>query len=223
MAVPLLARTFEISSILTPLTMGMAVTAIAAGTLRLEAGEVVSGRWAWITPFTLLGGVVGLAICAYLAPIYMTVRTQGDLREDFRRRGMVAGWVLGGLTALQVPVARFDAPLFFARLFSPAVGWIVGGAVAFGIATELLLWKRRFLGAQIAAAGTIALTLLGFGAATYPDLIIGQLTLAAAAAPRPTFIAFFTVLPFGVLILAPSLFFLYWTFRGTPDPEAPPK
>lgn len=221
--VPLIARSFEISSILTPFFLGMAVTAAGAGSIRVVAGEVAPGLWNWITPFTLMGGVVGLAICAYLAPIYMTVRLSGELQNDFRRRGMLAGWLLGGLTALAIPVAQLSAPLFFTRLLALPTLIIVALAVLFGAGTELLLWRRRFLAAQIAAAITVALTLAGFAAALYPDLIIGQLSVAQAAAPRPTLVAFFVVLPLGVLILAPSLFFLYWTFRGRPDPAAPPE
>jgi cytochrome d ubiquinol oxidase subunit II len=201
----------------------MAVTATAAGTIRIENGLPVSGYWAWVTPFTLVGGLVGTAICAYLAPIYMTVRTRAELREDFRRRGMAAGLVLGALTAVEIPVARLSAPLFFERLLAPRALSLVALAATCGLATLLLLRTRRFLAAQFASAVTVALTLGGFAAALYPDLIIGEITISAAAAPRPTLVVFFIVLPFGALILVPSLIFLYWTFRGRPDPHAPPK
>ncbi len=220
--VPLIARTFEISSILTPFAMGMAVTAVAQGKIQIVDGKVLFGLWSWITPFTLMGGLIGLAICAYLAPIYMTVRTKGELQEDFRKRGMTAGWALGILTALEVPIAFFDAPVFADRFLLPRTLICIALAIGFGVLTEVLLWRKRYMGAQIAAGGTIALTFAGFGAALYPDLILDQLTIAEAAAPRETILAFFTVLPFGIAVLAPSLFFLYWTFRGPPDPEIPP-
>jgi cytochrome d ubiquinol oxidase subunit II len=221
--VPLVARTFETSSILTPFALGMAVAATAGGNIAIEEGRVLSGPWDWISPFTLGGGVIGLAICAYLTPIYMTVRTKGELREDFRKRGMIAGGVLGALTALQIPVAIFDAPLFAAKLLLTRTLVCVLIAAACGTATMVFLWTRRFTAAQIAAAATVALTLTGFASALYPDLLLGRMSIAEAAAPRETLIAFFTVLPFGVIILAPSLFYLYWTFRGSPDPEAPPE
>lgn len=221
--VPAIARTFEISSALTPFALGIAVTAAAAGTITVAEGRVTSGPWAWLTPFTVVGGIVGLAICAYLAPIYMAARTKGELREDFRRRGMAAGWVLGALTTLEIPIAVADAPLFAARLLSPRALAAVALAVVFGAATEFFLWRRRYLLAQIASAVTVASTLTGFAAALYPDLLMGELSIAQAAAPRETLIAFFTVLPFGIVILAPSLFFLYWTFRGRPNPQAPPE
>jgi cytochrome d ubiquinol oxidase subunit II len=217
--VPLIARTFEISSILTPFALGMAVTATATGRIIVANGTVESGPWSWVSPFTLVGGLVGMAICAYLAPIFMTVRTKGQLQEDFRIRGMTAGFILGFLTTAEVPVAWSDAPLFADRLLSTWAGLFVALAVISGSATQFLLWRRSFLWAQIAAAATIFVTLAGFGAAMYPDLLIGQLSLAAAASPRSTLVAFLTVIPFGALILVPSLIILFWTFRGEPNPD----
>jgi cytochrome d ubiquinol oxidase subunit II len=95
-------------------------------------------------------------------------------------------------------------------------------AVISGITTETLLMSYRFLWVQIAAAGTVTLTITGFAAAIYPDLLIGQLALTtAAAAPSATLRAFFSLLVIGIIILAPSLLLLYWTFRGEPNPELP--
>ena len=220
--VPLSARTFEIASVLTPFTLGMAVSATAAGRIVLTNGVPINETGAWVNPFTLMGGVVGMAICAYLAPVYMTVRVTGDLREDFRKGSILAGLALGVLTALMLPLAYYQAPLFAQRLLGSWPISFVVFAVSAGIATQLLLLRRRFFLAQLAAAGTVVFTLAGFAAALNPDLLIGQLTLRAAAAPRPTLIAFLIVLPIGALILLPSLFYLYWTFRGEPAPEIPP-
>lgn len=131
------------------------------------------------------------------------------------------GLVLGILTTVAIPVAMADAPLFAGRLIASRATLFVVLAVIFGITTDILLLRCRFLLAQIAAAGTVTFTISGFAAAMYPDLIIGQLTLAAAAAPPATLRAYFTVLVIGIIILAPSLVLLYWTFRGEPNPELP--
>jgi cytochrome d ubiquinol oxidase subunit II len=219
--VPLIARTFEISSILTPFALGMAVAATATGKIVPGNWQTHTGELSWVTPFTLIGGLTGLAICAYLAPVYMTVRTDGELREDFRRRGMFAGLVLGMLTAVEIPVAGFDAPLFASRLLDTWVAIFVTLAAVAGISAETLLWRRKYRPAQVAAAAAVAMTITGFGAAMYPDLIIGRLSFSAVIAPHSTLVAFFSILPFGILVLVPSLIFLYRTFRGEPNPELP--
>jgi cytochrome bd ubiquinol oxidase subunit II len=144
------------------------------------------------------------------------------LQRDFRRQGMTAGVVLGFLTTAEIPVAMVDAPLFFDRLLAWRGIPVVALAVTSGITAMILLWRCRFLWAQIAAIGTVTLTLSGFAAAMYPDLLIGQLSLSAAAAPSATLRAYFSVLVIGTIILAPSLLLLYWTFRGEPNPERNP-
>ncbi|HLO25537.1 MAG TPA: cytochrome d ubiquinol oxidase subunit II, partial [Geobacteraceae bacterium] len=175
--IPFMASTFAVSSILTPFALGMAVTATATGKIVFVNGWVHAEPWFWIGPFTLVGGLVGMAICAYLAPIYMTVRTEGELRRDFRRQGIIAGLVLGILTTVEIPVAMADAPLFAGRLLAARGVPFVAMSVISGITTQVLLWRCRFLWAQIAAAGTVTLTITGFAAAMYPDLLIGQLSL----------------------------------------------
>ncbi|MDR3581612.1 MAG: cytochrome d ubiquinol oxidase subunit II [Oryzomonas sp.] len=219
--IPFMAGIFAVSSILTPFALGMAVTASVTGKILLIDGRVHAEPWFWLSPFTLVGGLVGMGVCAYLAPIYMAVRTDGELREDFRPRGIIAGLALGILTAVEVPVAMMDAPLFAGRLLASPAAFVVVLAVIFGIATQILLWKSRFLSAQIGAAGTVGLTITGFVAAMYPDFLAGQLTLAGAAAPHATLVAYFAILAVGTIILVPSLLFLYWTFRGEPDTELP--
>jgi cytochrome d ubiquinol oxidase subunit II len=219
--IPFMVSTFAVSSILTPFALGMAVTATATGKIVFVNDWVQAEPWFWIGPFTLVGGLAGMAICAFLAPIYMTVRTEGELRRDFRQRGIIAGLVLGILTTVEIPVAMVDAPLFAGRLLALRGVPFVAMAVISGITTQILLWRCRFQWAQIAAAMTVTLTITGFAAAMYPDLLIGQLSLAGAAAPTATLRAFLSVLVIGIIILVPSLLLLYWTFRGEPNPELP--
>jgi cytochrome d ubiquinol oxidase subunit II len=82
-------------------------------------------------------------------------------------------------------------------------------AVISGITTETLLMSYRFLWVQIAAAGTVTLTITGFAAAMSPHLLMGQLPLAAAEAPSATLRAFFSLLVIDIIILMPSLQLLY--------------
>lgn len=207
---PATAEIFEISSILTPFALGAALTAAASGAI--PEGTSGGALW-WLTPFTAVGGWIGLAICAYLAPINMCMRTSGDLREDFRSKGILAALLLGLATAVEMPLAMAEAPVFAARLLSPLPVALIALTVLSGSTTMLMLWKRFFRAAHLMAATTVALTITGFAAAVYPDMLVGKLTISAAAAPQATLLAFFTVLPFGVIILTPSLIFLYRTFR----------
>ncbi|WP_224982418.1 cytochrome d ubiquinol oxidase subunit II [Geomonas agri] len=219
---PFTARIFEIASILTPFALGMAVSATAAGSITIDNDVVATGTAVWLNPFTLMGGVIGLCICAYLAPVYMTVRVKGALQEDFRNASIAAGVVLGVTTAVMIPLALQTAPEFSHRLLGSWPMLCVGLAVLAGVATQLALLLRHYRFAQLMTGATVVFTLAGFAAALHPDLIIQEMPLRSAAAPRTTLIAYLTVLPIGAAILVPSLWFLYWTFRGEPASELPP-
>ncbi|MDA8086290.1 MAG: cytochrome d ubiquinol oxidase subunit II [Nitrospiraceae bacterium] len=218
--IPGVEAVFSISSVLTPFFMGMAVSSIAGGRIRVApSGPALSGQampyWGaadWITPFTIVGGLIGLSVCAYLTPIYMAARTAGGLRDDFRRRAIAGALALGFLTAIEVVVARFDAPLFFWRFVRPLPLALAALAAFCGCLTLVLLLRRAYGAARWVADFAVAFTISGFAAALYPYMIIGQLSLAQAAAGRQAILAVLTTLPIGAALLAPSLFLLYRTF-----------
>ena len=224
---PGMEAVFSIASVLTPFFMGMAVTAVADG--RILIGGAASGPLTvsatgpavWITPFTVIGGLTGLAICAYVTPIYMTARTAGALREDFRRNAIAGALALGLLTTAEAVVSAFDARLFFDRLVRPAPLLFVALAVLSGGLTLFLLFKRAYGPARWTAGFTVAFTITGFTAALYPYMLIGQMSFAQAAAGRPTLFAVLATLPAGAAILVPSLYFLYRTFGWSPLPGRP--
>lgn len=221
---PATVQVFALSSLITPLTMGMAVTAAASGRIRVIDGRVEAGLWsAWISPFTIMGGLVAVAVCAFITPVFMTMRVKGALREDFRARAIAGALALGAVTALALPVALWDAPDFFDRLARPAPLALMALATALGLGTLALLWTRHYALGQVVAAATVSATLGGFLAGLYPYLILNGLTLHEAAALEATLTAFLVSLAGGSLLLVPSLAFLYWTFRGEPDPELPPE
>ncbi|MBI5033059.1 MAG: cytochrome d ubiquinol oxidase subunit II [Chloroflexi bacterium] len=221
---PFTAQVFSVSSALTPFTLGMAFSATAAGRIHIVNGQVQADFWSsWITPFTFVGGLVALAICAFLTPIYMCVRTHDELREDFRKRGLIAALVLGVVTTLALPVAWFEEPNFAERLLSPVPLIVVAGGIVCGVATLFFLWTRRYIFAQVTAPAAVAAVLVGFGLALFPYILIDQMTIAQAAAPRESIVAYLTILPFGAIILVPSLLLLYWIFLGEPKPEVKAK
>ena len=65
--IPFMVSIFAVSSMLTPFALGMAVTAAATGKIVFVNDWVQAEPWFWISPFTLVGGLTGMAICAYLA------------------------------------------------------------------------------------------------------------------------------------------------------------
>lgn len=209
---PATGLVFSIASVITPLTMGMAIGAIAGGHIAIEDGNVTLGLYGPWRPFAAVCGLIGVAICAFLTACYMTARSTGDLREDFRNRGIAASLVLGALTTIAIPVAYWDADAFADRLTEPAPITVMSVAAAMGVASLIVLWRRWYVLAPPVAAGTVALVIGAWGAVQYPYLILPDETIADAAAEHATLVTFLIALPIGALILVPSLVLLYYTF-----------
>ena len=213
-------RVFAISSAVTPLFLGATLGAMTAGT-------------DWWRPFPLAVGALAVVAFAFLAAVYLTLETEGALREDFRRRGLGAAAAIVVAGALPVLVAEGGAVRFDDRLlgswWSPL---IVGGATLAMIAAIAGLIARRWRIARAAAIATVALMVIGWGLAHHPLILAPDLTLHAAAAPRATLIVLAPLLVGGAVILIPCLWWLIRVFKsergtslaaGGDDASSPPE
>ena len=222
-ALPATGTVFSVASIITPMSMGMAVGAAAGGHITIEGGAVTSGLWEpWLRPFPIVCGLIAVAMCGFLTANYMTTRATGELLEDFRRRGLAASLVLGALTTVALPIAYWHADAFWEQVKDPAPIAVMATAVAMGLASLVVLWRRWYVLAPPVAAATVALVIGGWGAAQYPYLLLPNERIADVAAGDSTLTAFLIALPIGALILIPSLVLLYVTFSektGGPGAE----
>src|SRR3954468_10089557 len=103
---------FAASSVLVPYCMGAVAGAIASG--RVPSGGKAGDPWtSWINPTSVLGGVLAVTACAYLAAIYLVLdagRLGGpDLVEYFRRRAIAAAACAGVVALAGILVLYRDA------------------------------------------------------------------------------------------------------------------
>jgi cytochrome d ubiquinol oxidase subunit II len=206
---------FGVASIMTPMLLGMAVGAISSGHLRVIDGQVhITGPTPWFAPVSLIIGALALALCAFLAAVYLTNETQGELQEDFQRRALLAGACVACLAVVALPLLYFDAPHLWQGLMGPQAAPVL----MLGILTAPLAWwalkRRRFRLARLAAIGQVSLLLLGWGLAQYPYLIYPDVTLVNSAAPQSTLRFVCYVLPIGAALLVPSLWLLFHVFKS---------
>ncbi len=208
-------RVFGAASVVTPVLLGSCLGAISAGHLRVTNGTVApGGEMAWLAPFPLAVGLLALAVCAYLAAVYVTLETEGPLREDFRRKGLEA-WLVGGVISMgTLLLARTEAPRLWEALTTLPTGLVVVAGVLLAPASGLALSRRRFVRARVFAAGQVVLLLSGWAMAQWPFLVYPDLTVADSAAPAATLRAVLWVVPIGMLLLVPSLWYLFAVFKG---------
>ena len=211
-------RTFALASVAAPPLLGMTVAAIASGA-PAPARLTVTGPWT--SPFALATGAFTLALFAYLAAVYLCVEATGELREDFRRRALASGVLCGALALAAFLFSAKGAPLVRAGLSQRPWSWAFHGATAAAALLALgSLLTRRFLQARACAAVQVALVVLGWGASQHPWLIVPDLALASASAPRATQRLLLYTLAVGAVVLFPSLRLLYRIFKPLPGPPA---
>jgi cytochrome d ubiquinol oxidase subunit II len=199
---------FGIASILAPFFFGTCVGALTAGDFH------------WDSPFALSVGVLAVALCAQIAAVFLTMESDGALREDFRLRALVATVGLAIVGAIDLAVAWQTAPAVFQHLLAPhsLPGILV--AMALGFVVLAALWMRNFAFARAAVALEALAVLVGWFGSQAPYLIPGTMTYDAAAAPDVTLHAFLWLTAGGFVLLVPSLALLFSVFKSRPASHA---
>ncbi|MGW2153170.1 cytochrome d ubiquinol oxidase subunit II [Nonomuraea sp. NPDC001699] len=211
----LFGATFAFSSVVTPFFLGAAAGGIASGRVPpgIAKGDLVRS---WLNPTSMAVGALGVATAAYLAAVYLTrdARRGGeeDLAEEFRRRALGCGAVVGVLAVVSLLVLRADAPALFTELTSGRALPLLVLSVLAGLASLVLLWRRAYLAVRVTAALAVTGLLWGWGVGQYPVLLPG-LTLDRAAATDAVLGASLGSLAVGAVLLVPSLWWLYATFQ----------
>jgi cytochrome d ubiquinol oxidase subunit II len=214
-------RVFAIASTATPVLLGTTIGTIAAG----SAGPMTIGDgasfadvyvWPWLSAFTVGIGLLALALFAFLAAVYLTVEaTDNVVREDFRRRALAAGFAVFAIAFTDLSLAGGAAPALRTALTSGPLAMahhLATGAAA--AAALIALWRHRFRLARVAAAAQVSLILWGWALGQYPLLVPPDLTIEEAAAPRATLLLLMWALVAGLVVLVPSLRYLFRVFKG---------
>lgn len=207
---------FSFSSVWTCLWLGVLVGSLLQGSINPKATSY-RGLYidSWLSPFTIAVGVFFLAICTFLAAIYLIGETEDkSLKLLFRKRAFVANFfavISGGMLFLISYLFEID---FTTRFFSNPL------SVACMIIASLLFvplyrtsvfynpWKLR-----LCAAFQVSLILFGWYALEYPyalRLAHQSYTFADLAAPEATLRQLLYALLFGSLLIFPSLGYLFW-------------
>ncbi|MFI5301641.1 MAG: cytochrome d ubiquinol oxidase subunit II [Polyangiales bacterium] len=197
---------FGISSVVTPVLFGACVGAVSTGQLGRDATR------AWLSPLSIAMGLAALTVCAYQSAVFLAHATDGDLREDFRARAILAAIVVFVGATATLPLLRVSAPEFWSGLTSGPARLVV----AFGVVASLVaigaLVRRSFAIARVASAAQTVAYVFGWAIAQWPYALRPSLTLHAAASPTSTIKFILATLPIGAALLVPSLVYLFRVF-----------
>jgi cytochrome d ubiquinol oxidase subunit II len=221
-----LGAVFALSSVLIPFFLGATIGGVASGRVPVgnAAGDLITS---WLNPTSVLIGVVGVLSGAYLAAVYLAGDSERaelpDLVRAFRARALGMGVATGVVALAGLLVLRSDARELFDGLTSGGGLAMVLVSGAAGVATLALVYRERFLLARFTAAGAVAAIVVGWVLAQSPYVLPPAVTLEEAAASDATLSAVVIGVAAGMVILIPSLWWLYrLVLQGRLDQEYEP-
>jgi cytochrome bd ubiquinol oxidase subunit II len=215
-------RIFALFSMIAPFSFGLMAGAVAGGRIQVQGGQVTSDFISpWLTAFSFVCGTFALAMCALLAATYMVVEAQnaGDptLVAQFRVRALLTALTTMVIGAIAYLVCFIRVRYLWDNLTGRALPVLLVTALL-GIATVALLWLGYFRLARLAVAGTVGGILLAWGVGQFPYLVPPDLTIANSAAPPSVIGPLLVSSLVGMLFLLPSLWLLFWIFKGRNPP-----
>ncbi len=218
-------QVFGVASLVTPFVLGASAGAIAGGSIRVIDGEThADALRVWLHPVSIVTGLLGLAVCAFLAAAYLTVearaRRMREVEDAFRARALAAGVVAGALAVAGVFVVRADAKILWHGMVHRGLGFVFVSAAG-GLASLAGLIARRYRLARAASIVAVGAVLAGWGAAQWPHLIVPDVTVRGAAAPHAALRAIAIGFVAGGALLIPSLIVLFRVFKSAKAMEEP--
>jgi cytochrome d ubiquinol oxidase subunit II len=213
---------FGVASVVTPISLGTAVAAVASGSIHAPHGQLTSGFLAgWTTPLAVVIGLFALSMCAYLAATYLMVENENRpaLLADFRRRAIAAAVVSGVLALIALPISATEGTRLLQSLTGRGLPLFVL-AVLNGPLALWAVWRSRPRIARVAVIAQVVLVLWAWALGQWPFLVPPDLTISGTAAPADTLLGLLVVLGIGGLILMPSLWLLFRVFKARSAPAS---
>ncbi|GIF03963.1 cytochrome d ubiquinol oxidase subunit II [Actinoplanes siamensis] len=201
---------FATSSVITPFFLGTVTGGIASGRVPADGhGDPITS---WINPTSLLGGVLAVAVCAFVAAVFLTAEArrlaEPELQRWFGRRAQGCAVVTGAVAVAGVWILRSDAHRLFHGLLTRGLPLVVVSA-ACGLACLALLHRAAPRLLQALAASAAGTVVLGWGVAQYPYLLGSHLRITQAAAPDTTLWALAIVAGAALLLVVPAMALLF--------------
>ena len=214
-------RIFEISSVFTPLFIGITAGSLISGNMvhpDLVANSDFKTLYldTWINPFSILMGIFVLALFAFTSAVFITGDTKGDEFIYYKKkakRANIAALVIGGLLFLEAGISqRQFLDLFFANKLTFIVFILVSVLI-------FPLWyfinKRYKLIPRLIVGIQLFLILFVWSFLAFPNLILfqsGELSILSETPPDVVYKSLGIALLIAAVFVLPGLYHLFKTF-----------
>ena len=201
---------FAGSSLITPFFLGAIAGGVASGRVPAEG---TGAPWSsWLNPTSILGGVLAVSTCTFLAGVFLPADAAGlgasDLAERLRRRSLAVGAATGALALVGIVPLAIDAETLFDRLASRGAPLVAVSALG-GAATLVLLYRRQLRAARLGAVIAVGSIVVGWGVAQYPWILVDELGVDDAAAEPVTLWGLVIASGLAAVLVVPPLLYLY--------------
>lgn len=213
-------RIFTLSSLITPLFLGIIAGSAVSGRIDTQATNFLSAYiFSWLNFFSIAVGFFTVTICGFLAAIYLIGETNNaQYKRHFIKKAQhmsVAALVCGVL----VFIAAYAENI-------PLAHWIFGNAVsltaisAAGVSLLLLwylLYKEKTMIVRILAGFQVTMILAATTYSHYPNIVIlkngNYLSLVEHQGHPRTIESLAWALLIGSVFILPALFYLIYSFQ----------
>ena len=208
------------SSFITPLFLGIIAGSTVSGHIDPDATSFSDAYvFSWLNPFSIAIGFFTVALCGFLAAIYLI--GEADDENDRRRFIRKAKWmniiaVLCGL--LVFTAAKFEGVPLLLWIISDPVGLT---AVLLATSSLVLLWwwinTKPPVVLRVLVAFQVSMILIAISYSHFPNVVIvadgENFSLYDHQAPLKTMQALAWALIIGSIFILPALFYLYYSFQ----------
>ncbi len=211
---------FVWSSFITPFFLGVIAGSTISGHIS-SATDTYADTYifSWLNLFSLATGLFTVALCGFLASIYLI----GEANNENDRRRFVRKAKVMNILAVACGLVVFIAALLDGiPLLKWVFGDIVGLAAVISATISLIsLWRwinsEQVMIPRILAGFQVTMILLAISYAHFPNFVImaqGEtLSLMDDRAPDATMQALGWALLIGSVFILPALFYLYYSFK----------
>ncbi len=214
-------RIFRYSSFITPLFLGIIAGSVISGHIDPEAKDFASAYiWSWLNWFSVSVGLFTVALCGFLAAIYLIGETEN--KEEQSR-------FLKKAKYMNIAAVLFGAMVFIAAQIDqiPLIDWVFKNTVGLtsiilASLSLILLWYLLIKGQtniflRVLAGFQVTMILVAISFAHFPNFIRlksgNAISLFDTIGPEKTIYSLGLALLLGSVLILPFLGYLFYKFQ----------
>nr|MBN2276177.1 cytochrome d ubiquinol oxidase subunit II [candidate division Zixibacteria bacterium] len=213
---------FGLGSLLPAILFGVAVGNILRG-IPIDSNGIFTGSFiGLLNPYAILIGVLSMVMFLMHGAIYMTMKTDGELRDRMIRWASTMWMMMIAVYIAATVASIFTAAYLFDGVLDNPVFWILfllllGAIVYIPLSLKAGRYGRSFLSSSVMIACMIGLAAVGMFPALVPSSINAaySLTIYNASSTSRTLTVMLIIAGIGMPLVIIYSAYIYRVFRGT--------